>query len=806
MSSDGFDNANNGKHGTQDHPLNDTNADDITTITTTATAAPNNLLDSFTEENGTWDPVEAHQKESNVTSSDGADDTSMLLELNFVAPAEEAPPSSGDTNGMLVADLASNCDGSENNGSSSDLVDVRSNDINNRPPSSGGAGDDDYYLLGAFPSSDEDNNPINADPSAAAMSVSTDATTNGPAVLAEIKMEQSNEVTVVEHDLVAATTVTASDDNNAVPDANDGSEESVDNDSCNNVIVDAPIDPPMDGGDVVKEEGSPPIVQHLLTPMKANDETEACCDTIVVADIDAPDVDVAGGACAADEVERTSFEEGSPPNSAVSVVVVEVKDEARVTENGNDSDDIQNASNVNNGEGNGLSDIDGKIEDNKAAGNGKQMPGADAVVLAPEKEDFVGADGDGAGASTCPPVETRNSLLKVDVNQGALNQDDNSLMIDTDVEANVLSDGLSDLEETDTVVNEDSKDAANDQLETRETSDGSDEVNGQEKLEVAAIEGSEAVANGGEDTNEEQKLEETSKGHDEGDREKITEETETTPIDVERKLDASSKLGCDTENETDLCELKEKEQVMEEDSKNDEALLALSEENEILSAQLESTRSMIIQFEEKQKAEEKLIVELQEKMTVQMTARAEAEDRLKQFMRNFDETSTELQSKLMEQIETTTGVEEQLNETKFSLTETSSELELVKTQLESAESFHAKEKNKLGDENRRMNTELTKARKKIEEFEMDVTSLTARLNEAKKVEASKTREAARSTEKCTAFEEEVKILQDEKTRGETLQTGTVTKMKTIEGALEKERQLNATRKAKMKQYVEVQSR
>eukprot|EP00814_Leptocylindrus_danicus_P000461 CAMPEP_0116031734 /NCGR_PEP_ID=MMETSP0321-20121206/17733_1 /TAXON_ID=163516 /ORGANISM="Leptocylindrus danicus var. danicus, Strain B650" /LENGTH=953 /DNA_ID=CAMNT_0003507001 /DNA_START=100 /DNA_END=2962 /DNA_ORIENTATION=+ len=341
-----------------------------------------------------------------------------------------------------------------------------------------------------------------------------------------------------------------------------------------------------------------------------------------------------------------------------------------------------------------------------------------------------------------------------------------------------------------------------------ETCDGG--LSDQKDTEVVANNDESNDVNDHETKNGEQRFEDASEDHhgnvvgEVDNASKVTAATQT-PADTENILDKSEKLEDKVENKNVLSQSNEDGQVVEEESKNDEALMALSEENEILKAELESARSMIIQFEEKQKVDEKLIMELQQKMTVQMTARAEAEDKLKQVKQKFDETSAEVQKKLMDQIEATTRVEEQLNTTKRSLAESSSELDLVKTQLESAETCHEKEKTKLGDDNRRMNTELTKARKKIEEFEMDTTSLTARLNEAKKIEASKAREAARSAEKCTALQDELEILKNAKVKGETLQAETATKMKTIEDALEKERQLNATRKAKMKQYVEVQS-
>jgi len=208
-----------------------------------------------------------------------------------------------------------------------------------------------------------------------------------------------------------------------------------------------------------------------------------------------------------------------------------------------------------------------------------------------------------------------------------------------------------------------------------------------------------------------------------------------------------------------------------------EKISTLSVEKAALEQQVESALKQIRFSEQNISEHEELQHQLQEKLTTQMTARAEVESKLKSSMASAEGLLSELES------------------SKESL---KSE-ELLRKQIED----DLTEKNKiLTDENKRMAFELAKARQRVEILETNEISLTARLNEAKKIEAAKSRESTRISEQFAALEDDMIAMKNQNTKQETLHKGTSEKMKILEESLDKERQLNISRKSKMKSFVD----
>lgn len=212
-----------------------------------------------------------------------------------------------------------------------------------------------------------------------------------------------------------------------------------------------------------------------------------------------------------------------------------------------------------------------------------------------------------------------------------------------------------------------------------------------------------------------------------------------------------------------------------------EKISTLSVEKAALEQQVESALKQIKLSEQNISEHEELQHQLQEKLTTQMTARAEVESKLKSSMASAENLLSELES----------SKESLKNE------------ELLRKQIEE----DLTEKNKiLIDENKRMAFELAKSRQRVETLETNAISLTARLNEAKKIEAAKSRESTRISEKFAALEDDMIAMKNQNTKQETLHKGTSEKMKILEESLDKERQLNISRKSKMKSFVDQKAR
>ena len=209
-------------------------------------------------------------------------------------------------------------------------------------------------------------------------------------------------------------------------------------------------------------------------------------------------------------------------------------------------------------------------------------------------------------------------------------------------------------------------------------------------------------------------------------------------------------------------------------------VIVFKTENQTLKVQLESALDQIRLLESRALDQEETISQFKDKLTVQMTSRAEAENKSKELIQHKVSLEKELKDIHSQHEESET---EYRNEIQSLLHKNSS----------------------LTEENKRMAFELAKSRQNAESLETTVTTLTSRLNEAKKVEAAKSREANRNADKVAILEEELFSMKNQNTKQESLQQGTAEKLKSLEESLDKERQLNITRKAKMKSYVDQKS-